>query len=249
MRVLGIPAAHGACRDLRRTTTIPRMVESLPECVEIPAAGAHRWSVIWLHGLGADGHDFEPVVPELQLPDDHGVRFVFPHAPQRPVTINGGMRMRAWFDIAGPDIAAREDEPGILGSVALADALIAAEGERGIPPARVVLAGFSQGGAIACHAGLRHSEGLGGIAVLSAYLPLADRLDTGVIRPNRDTPLFQAHGAQDPVVPIDLGRMSRDRIATFRAAPEWHEYDMAHGVCAREIDDLRAWLTDTVGAF
>jgi len=224
------------------------MTENLPECVEIPAPGAHRWSVIWLHGLGADGHDFEPIVPELGLPADHGIRFVFPHAPQRPVTINGGMRMRAWYDITGPDIAGREDEPGILGSVAIADALIAAEAERGVPPERVVLAGFSQGGAIACHGGLRHPARLGGIVVLSAYLPLADRLDAAAVAANRDTPLFQAHGLQDPIVPVDLGRTSRERIGALRAAPEWHEYPMAHGVCAQEIDDLGAWLRTSVGA-
>lgn len=224
------------------------MSEALPERVDIPPPGTHRWTVIWLHGLGADGHDFEPIVPELRLPADHGIRFVFPHAPQRPVTINGGMRMRAWFDIIGPDIAGREDEPGILGSVAIADALIAAEGERGIPPERVVLAGFSQGGAIAGHGGLRHPRTLGGIVVLSAYLPLADRLSAEAITANRDTPIFQAHGREDPVVPVDLGRMSCERIAALRAAPAWHEYAMPHSVCAQEIDDLAQWLTRAVGA-
>lgn len=224
------------------------MSESLPACVTIPAPGTHQWSVLWLHGLGADGHDFEAIVPELRLPAGHGIRFVFPHAPQRPVTINGGMRMRAWFDITGPDIAGREDEPGILGSIAIADALIAAEGERGVPPERVVLAGFSQGGAIACHGGLRHPERLGGIVVLSAYLPLADRLDAEAIAANRDTPMFLAHGSEDPVVPIDLGRMSHQRIGALRAAPAWHEYPMPHSVCAREIDDLAQWLSREVGA-
>ena len=224
------------------------MSESLPACVTIPAPGTHQWSVLWLHGLGADGHDFEAIVPELRLPAGHGIRFVFPHAPQRPVTINGGMRMRAWYDITGPDLAGREDESGILDSVATVDALIAAEGERGIPPQRIILAGFSQGGAIACHAGLRHPERLAGIVVLSAYLPLAQRLDDGAIAANRDTPLFQAHGRQDPVVPPDLGRWSCTRISELRAAPHWHEYDMGHGVCAAEIADLRSWLAEPVGA-
>ncbi len=224
------------------------MAETLPECVEIPAPGTHRWTVLWLHGLGADGHDFEPIVPELRLPADHGIRFVFPHAPHRPVTINGGMRMRAWYDITGPDLAGREDEAGILGSIATVEALIAAEGARGIPPERVILAGFSQGGAIACHGGLRHPETLAGIVVLSAYLPLADRLDGAAIRANHDTPIFQAHGRQDPVVPPSLGHYSQQRIAALRPAPEWREYDMAHGVCAQEIDDLRAWLQGRVGA-
>lgn len=224
------------------------MTPSLPECVELPPPGSHRWTVIWLHGLGADGHDFEPIVPELGLASDHGIRFVFPHAPQRPVTINGGMRMRAWFDISGPDIAGREDEPGILGSIAIADALIAAEGERGIPPERIILAGFSQGGAIACHGGLRHPQRLGGIVVLSAYLPLADRLDAATIAANRDTPMFQAHGRDDPVVPIDLARVAHARISALRPAPAWHDYAMPHSVCAREIDDLAHWLGGEVGA-
>lgn len=224
------------------------MSEQQPECVVLPPAGDHRWSVIWLHGLGADGHDFEPIVAELRLPADHGIRFVFPHAPQRPVTINGGMRMRAWYDIAGADMAQREDEAGILGSVAIVDALIAAEGERGIPPERIFLAGFSQGGAIACHAGLRYPHRLAGMVVLSAYLPLADRLDAAAIAANRDTPIFQAHGRQDPVVPPALGRLSHERVSGLRPAPEWHEYPMAHAVCAREIDDLRAWLLAITGS-
>lgn len=223
------------------------MVESLPECVRIPAPGRHRWSVIWLHGLGADGHDFEPIVPELGLGSDHGVAFIFPHAPQRPVTINGGLHMRAWFDITSPEFAAHEDEPGILGSVAVCNALIAAEGEHGIDPERVVLAGFSQGGAIALHAGLRYHTPLAGIVGLSTYLPLAGQLDAEAISANRSTPIFQAHGRDDPVLPLALGERSRDQIAAMRPAPAWHDYAMAHAVCAQEIDDLSAWLRETVG--
>lgn len=219
----------------------------LPECVEIPAPGEHRWSVIWLHGLGADGHDFEPIVPELRLPAGHGVRFVFPHAPRRPVTINGGMQMRAWYDIAEPDIARHEDEPGIRESAAIAEALVTAQAERGIPAERVVLAGFSQGGAVALHTGLRHAQRLAGIVVLSAYLPLAERLADEMGPANRDTPIFQGHGEQDPVVPLALAQASHERLAALRPAPEWHAYPMPHSVCAREIDDLRAWLVHTVG--
>ena len=223
------------------------MTARQPETVEIPAPGIHRWSVVWLHGLGADGHDFEPIVPELRLPADHGVRFVFPHAPQRAVTINGGMRMRAWYDIASPDLAAGEDEAGIRESAAIVERLLAAERERGIPAGRIVLAGFSQGGAIALHAGLRHAQRLAGIVALSAYLPLAQRLEGELGDANRDTPVFQAHGEQDPVVPLALARASHEHLARLRPAPEWHAYPMPHSVCAQEIDDLRAWLVGTAG--
>ena len=223
------------------------MIHELPECVEVPAAGAERWSVIWLHGLGADGHDFEPLVPELRLPAEHGVRFVFPHAPQRPVTLNAGVRMRAWYDIIGLDPAAPEDEAGIRQSGALVDALIAREEQRGVPAQRVVLAGFSQGGAMVLHAGLRYPQRLAGIAVLSGYLPLGDRLNDEMSAASRLTPIFQAHGRDDPVLPIDWAESSHARIAALRPAPEWHAYPMAHAVCGEEIDDLRRWLVDTVG--
>jgi phospholipase/carboxylesterase len=223
------------------------MKQTLPECIEIPAPGDHRWSVIWLHGLGADGHDFEPIVPELRLPSDHGVRFVFPHAPERPVTVNGGMRMRAWYDIAGVDLASKEDEEGISESTGIVEALIAREKELGVPASRIILAGFSQGGAVALHAGLRHAERLGGIMALSAYLLVADRLWDGMSAGNRLTPIFQAHGEQDPVVPMELAAYSRDRIAAVRPGPEWHTYSMPHSVCGEEIGDIRAWLVNTVG--
>lgn len=217
------------------------------ETVEIPAAGEHRWTVLWLHGLGADGHDFEPIVPELRLPEGHGARFVFPHAPQRPVTINGGVRMRAWYDIAGFDMTAREDEAGLLDATRRVEALLARENERGVADERIVLAGFSQGGAVALFAGLRHAARLAGIVALSAYLPFASRLAGEIARENRDTPVFQAHGDQDPIVPLALARGSWEHLAGLRPAPEWHSYAMAHGVCAEEIDDLRTWLVDTVG--
>ncbi len=223
------------------------MTQTLPEYIEVPAPGEHRWSVIWLHGLGADGHDFEPIVPELRLPADHGVRFVFPHAPERPVTVNGGMRMRAWYDIAGADLASKEDENGIRDSTGIVEALIAREKELGVSASRIVLAGFSQGGAVALHVGLRHSERLGGIMALSAYLLVADRLEDEMSAGNRLTPIFQGHGEQDPVVPMGLAAYSRDRIAAVRPAPEWHTYPMPHSVCAEEIGDIRRWLVDTVG--
>ena len=224
------------------------MDASLPDCIETTTAEPVRWSVIWLHGLGADGHDFEPLVPELRLPGDPGVRFVFPHAPERPVTINGGMRMRAWYDITSFDIAEGEDAAGIRESAAIADALVARECERGVAPERVVLAGFSQGGAIALYAGLRQRQRLGGIIALSAYLPLGKRLADEIAEANRETPIFQAHGRHDPVIPIEGAKRSHGRIAAVREAPEWHEYDMPHAVCPQEIADLRAWLLRIVGA-
>jgi len=219
----------------------------LPETVEVEPRVRARWSVIWLHGLGADGHDFEPLVPELRLPDSAAVRFVFPHAPQRPVTVNGGMRMRAWYDIAGPDLSAGEDEAGIRASAETAAALIEREVGRGVPAARVLLAGFSQGGAIALHAGLRHATPLAGVVALSTYLPLPDLLADEISDAGRAVPIFQAHGADDPIVPLAFAESARDRIAALRAAPEWHTYPMPHSVCAPEIADLRAWLIETAG--
>lgn len=222
---------------------------SLPDAVEVNAPGEHRWSVIWLHGLGADGHDFEPLVPELGLPDDHGIRFVFPHAARRPITIHDGMPTRGWYDIVEPDLTMAEDKKGIRASIEVAHALIERErDEHGIPPERVVLGGFSQGGAIALAAGLRYPERLGGIAALSAYLPMAVTLKDDISAANHDTPIFQAHGTDDPIVGEEQGEKSRDEIAALRAAPEWHTYPMGHAVCNPEIAALSTWLTDTLGA-
>lgn len=223
------------------------MRDSLPDCVETVTAEPVRRSVIWLHGLGADGHDFEPLVPELQLPGDIGIRFVFPHAPRRPITVNGGMTMRAWYDITHLDIAAGEDADGIRESARLAAGLIEREAERGVAAECVVLAGFSQGGAIALHTGLRHRQRLAGIIALSAYLPLGKHLADEIADANLETPIFQAHGRQDPIIPIAGARRSHERIAAFRAAPEWHDYDMPHAVCAHELADLRAWLVRVLG--
>ncbi len=218
------------------------------ETIEIDAPGEHRWSVIWLHGLGADGHDFEPIAGELPLPGRHGVRFVFPHAPYRPVTINAGMTMRAWYDIAGADLAATEDADGIRQAGDELAALIARERERGIDDAHIIVAGFSQGGAIALHTGLRHSHRLAGIIVLSAYLPLAARLSDEMAAANRDTPIFQGHGDADEVVPPALARASYEGIAALRTPPSWHGYrGMGHGVCPEEIADIGRWLTQAVG--
>jgi phospholipase/carboxylesterase len=213
------------------------------DCVELEPQAPANASVIWLHGLGADGNDFVPVVPELELPDTLAVRFVFPHAPVRPVTINGGMRMRAWYDILGLDRAAREDAQGIRESQALVEALIRKETARGIPSERVVLAGFSQGGAITLQTGLRFPEKLAGLMVLSGYLPQRDSVATEASVANRGIPLFMAHGEFDYMLPLQLGSFSRDLLQQQGYAVEWHSYPMEHQVCAEEIRDIAAWLT------
>lgn len=210
--------------------------------VEHETAASPVYSVIWLHGLGADGHDFAPIVPELVAADWPAVRFVFPHAPVRPVTVNSGMPMRAWYDIVAFDLLARQDEAGIRASIAAVEALIARENERGVPDERIVLAGFSQGGAIALAAGLRHAKRLAGIVALSTYLPLADTLAAERSTANADVPIFQAHGTFDPVVIPPRGSDSRDLLQSLGYHVEWHAYPMAHAVCPQEIADLRAWL-------
>lgn len=199
-------------------------------------------TILWLHGLGADGNDFAPIVPELVDPSWPALRFVFPHAPVRPVTVNGGMKMRAWYDIAGMDIAQREDAAGVRDSVGHVEALIAREAQRGVPSENLILAGFSQGGAITLAAGLGHAQRLGGLVVLSSYLPLADAVLAARNAANATTPIFQAHGSHDPVVPEPLGKLARDRLRTSGYVVDWHTYPMAHQVCAEEIDDLRTWL-------
>lgn len=212
------------------------------ESVVIEPQGEHRASVIWLHGLGADGHDFEPVVPELQLPADVGVRFIFPHAPVRPVTINGGMEMRAWYDIKQISPDGPEDDAGIEAARAEVEALVAAEKQAGIPAERIVLAGFSQGGAIALHTGLRHPERLAGLMGLSTYLPLRDRLADEAAEPNRGLSVFMAHGSLDPMLPQQLGELSRDLLQEAGYDVAWHSYPMQHQVCLEEIRAIGAWL-------
>ncbi len=213
----------------------------LPEAIEIESAPSPDAAVLWLHGLGADGRDFEPVVPELRLPRELRVRFVFPHAPVRPVTLNMGMRMRAWYDIVQLG-GGREDEAGIRDSQAQLEALVARERARGVAAARIVLAGFSQGGAIALHTGLRHGERLAGILALSTYLPLAGTLAAEASAANRDVPLFMAHGNYDDIIPIERARQSRRALEALGTRVEWHEYPMPHSVCGEEIADVAAWL-------
>lgn len=212
------------------------------QAVIIEAAGEHRASVIWLHGLGADGHDFEPIVPELQLEPARGVRFIFPHAPMRPVTINGGMAMRAWYDVQSPDLTQMEDSDGIRASGQLLHGWIDSEIARGIKSHRVVAAGFSQGGAVALYAGLRYTQPLGGILALSCYLPLAEKLEAEASEANAKTPILMMHGINDPIIPIHQGHASRDQLIRSGYDITWHEYPMAHSVCLEEIAEIAEWL-------
>lgn len=210
--------------------------------IEIAPPGTASHSVIWLHGLGADGHDFEVIVPELGLPANHGIRFIFPHAPRMPVTINGGYVMRAWYDIVNPDLCQHADEHGIRQSARSLQVLIAHEIERGITSEHIVLAGFSQGGVIALHTGLRHTQTLGGILALSTYVALADTLASERHTANAHTPVFMAHGREDPVIPLQQGRDSRDVLLATGYDVEWHDYPMQHAVCGEEIAHISAWL-------
>ena len=218
------------------------------ETIEIETAPNPRASMIVLHGLGADGNDFVPVAKELDLAGVGPVRFVFPHGPTRPVTINGGYVMRAWYDILGLDFNARssEDEAGLRASQALVEALVAREKQRGVPAGRIVLAGFSQGCAMTLMTGLRHDERLAGLVGLSGYLPLAAKAEAERHAANRDVPVFLAHGTSDPVIPLSRARQSRDVLVGLGHAVEWHEYPMAHSVCAAEIVDLGRWLRRTL---
>lgn len=204
-----------------------------------PQPGA---TVIVLHGLGADGNDFVPIAQELELAAAGPVRFVFPHAPVIPVTINNGYRMRAWYDILGMDLVNREDEAGLRLSMGAVEALLAREKERGIPAGRIVLAGFSQGCAMALLTGLRHKERLAGIAGLSGYLPLAQSTIAERSDANALTPIFMGHGRQDNVVPLERGKTSREALRALGYEVDWHEYPMAHSVCMEEIADLNHWL-------
>jgi phospholipase/carboxylesterase len=213
--------------------------ELLP-AIEIETEPKARSSVIWLHGLGADGNDFVPVVEQLRLPVP--VRFVFPHAPLQPVTINGGYVMRAWYDIGYQDLTLKEDEKGVRESQQAVERLIAREVERGVPADRIILAGFSQGGAIALQTGLRHPGRLAGILALSTYLPLPERLEPELSPANRDVPIFMAHGVDDPIVPLKLAMASCSRLLTLGYPVEWHEYDMPHSVNIEELGHIAKWI-------
>ena len=223
-----------------------KSTELLP-CVEVePQPGPARSAVLWLHGLGADGHDFEPIVPYLRVDPSRSARFVFPHAPKRAVTINMGLIMPAWYDIRDLSREGEIDERGIRESTEQVRALIVRENARGIETSRIVLAGFSQGGAIALHAGLRHPETLAGILALSCYLIRGETLETERSEANRATPVFQAHGTQDPIVPLEAGLAARDRLVELGYGVDWRTYPIAHEVGPAEITDvgrtLEAWL-------
>lgn len=217
-------------------------MSTLLETVEVETGRNPAASVIWLHGLGADGHDFEPMVPELVQPGERALRFVFPHAPVRPVTLNNGYAMRAWYDIVGIDRQSRQDEAGIRASDAAIRALIARENERGVATGRIVLAGFSQGGAMALFTGLRYPETLAGIIGLSCYPVLASTLDAERHAANQKTPIFLAHGSFDPMVDVALGQEGRKLLEARAYNVQWHTYPMPHSVCPEEIEAIAAWL-------
>ncbi|MBX3643328.1 MAG: dienelactone hydrolase family protein [Rubrivivax sp.] len=217
------------------------------ECIETQTTATPGASIIVLHGLGADGHDFVPVARELALSDVGGVRFIFPHAPMRPVTLNGGHVMRAWYDILGTPGARQEDEAGLRESQQLIEGLIARERERGMPSRRIVLMGFSQGCAMTLLTGLRHAERLGGLVGLSGYLPLAELTAAERSPANADVPIFMAHGREDPMVGIDRALASRDALRALGYNVEWHDYAMPHSVCMDEIVDLNRWLLQVLG--
>jgi phospholipase/carboxylesterase len=216
------------------------MTEKLP-AIEIETKPKPSHAVIWLHGLGADGNDFVPVVKQMKLPL-LGIRFVFPHAPMRPVTINGGFVMRAWYDIAYHELAFKEDERGLRDSQKLIEDLIARENARGIPSSRIVLAGFSQGGVMTLQVGLRQPKRLAGLMALSAYLPMSPMIEIERNAASTSVPIFMGHGIADNIVPLALGTTSRDTLSKLGYELEWHQYPMPHSVCAEELVDISAWL-------
>jgi len=216
------------------------MSETLP-AIEIETKPKPSHTVIWLHGLGADGNDFVPVVKELKLPP-LGIRFVFPHAPMRPVTINGGFVMRAWYDIAYQELAFKEDERGLRESQKLIEELIVRENTRGIPSSRIVLAGFSQGGVLALQTGLRQSKPLAGLMALSSYLPMSPMIEVERNAASNSVPIFMGHGITDNIVPLALGKMSRDTLIKLGYEVDWHQYTMPHSVCPEELADIGVWL-------
>ena len=224
-------------------------MDSLLPAIEVQTAKAVRFSVIWMHGLGADGSDFEAVVPELGLADDPGIRFVFPHAPQIPVTCNGGYVMPAWYDIISLDSSSRSvDEAGILRSRLAIRRLIARENQRGVPCSRIFIAGFSQGGAVAYATALTHPEALAGVIALSTYIPSVKLIETEAMDANKAVPIFAAHGTQDDVVSFELGIRARDFLIGRGYTLKWHQFPMPHSVCIEEIQDIGRWLTDRMAA-
>ncbi|RMG19288.1 MAG: carboxylesterase [Planctomycetota bacterium] len=217
------------------------MSDHLPAVVVAPRSGKPQGALIWLHGLGADGHDFVPALPALPL-EELGLKVVLPHAPARPVTINGGLVMPAWYDITGVDLEDRQDEEGVRASAKAVESLVAREVAGGIPSERIALVGFSQGGAVALFAGLRHRERLAGVAALSTYLILGDALERERSPTNGGLPVFHAHGRFDPVVRLQWGELARDWLRARGHPVDWHVYPMEHAVCPEELADLGRWL-------
>lgn len=227
------------------------MKQELLDSIEIETGRNPAASVIWMHGLGADGNDFVPIVNELGLDSTPAIRFLFPHAPMRPVTINNGFVMRAWYDVTLGDLeghSRRADERGVRESQAQIAALIEREEKRGVAPERIVLAGFSQGGAVALQTGLRFPRKLAGMMALSTYLPLAESLPAEAAPANRQTPIFMAHGLYDPVIPIMMGAGSMTFLTGLGYAVEWRQYPMPHSVCPDEVEDIGAWLRKVLNA-
>lgn len=223
------------------------MTKNILPAIEIEPAVPATASIIWLHGLGADGHDFEAVVPALLLPQHLGLRFVFPHAPYRPVTINNGYVMRAWYDIFDSSFLEQEDAAGIKTSSGELGKLIEHEIDRGIVPERIILAGFSQGGAISLFTGLHYSRRLAGVMALSSYLPLMNESDLGFSSISRDMSIMMAHGTEDPVVPWALATKSKSLLEKAGFRIEWHNYAMGHSLCPEEIGDISSWIIRVLG--
>lgn len=223
------------------------MSQELLPFVEVNPTQAPKAVVIWLHGLGDSGNGFAPIVPELKIPESLAIRFIFPHAPTRPITINGGMEMRAWYDIASMDFNNRADSKGVKESAAQVEALIEAEISKGIPANKIVLAGFSQGGVIALHLGTRYEKTLAGIMSLSSYMSEPEKLSTEASNANKNTPVLVAHGTQDEVVPIMMGNTAFKVLESNGYSVSWSEYAMPHSVCKEEIDDISAWLQQKLG--
>ena len=222
-------------------------MSELLEHIQVETRDNPEIAVIWMHGLGADGNDFVPLVNELDLAGLPGIRFIFPHSRTMPVTINGGYVMRSWYDITNADLVRREDEAGLRASQRDIEAFIAREKERGIPASRIVLAGFSQGCAMTIQTGLRHPETLAGLLCLSGYAPLADKLAAERSEASLATPVFMAHGRQDNVVPFARAQQSRDALQALGCKIEWHEYQMQHSLCLEEVQDISAWLNKVLG--
>ncbi len=224
-------------------------MDDLLPAIEVETAAMPRFSVVWMHGLGADGSDFEAVVPELGLDGGPGVRFIFPHAPQIPVTCNGGYVMPAWYDIVSLDAHSRTvDEAGIIASRQAIRRLIARENQRGVPCSRVFVAGFSQGGAVAYTTALTHPETLAGVIALSTYIPVQKLIETEATAANRAVPIFAAHGSEDDVVSPELGIRARDFLVRNGYGVQWHEYPMPHSVCLEEVQEIGSWLRGRMDA-